>query len=66
MAAMPLPPLNMNSNATSRSGEAVMSFGPKSDSFNVNYGSGGIGAAMPWWAWAAAGAAAILWLKRKG
>lgn len=65
MSAMPLPPLNLTSSASSKSGDAFFSLGPKTDSFNVNYGSGGINA-VPWWAWAAVGAAAFLWIKRKG
>lgn len=62
--AMPLPPLNLNSNASSRSGEAVMSFGPMNQPISINYGSGGIGAALPWWVWAA-GAVGVLWYLKK-
>lgn len=57
--AMPLPPLNLNSNASSRSGEAVMSFGPINQPINITYGG-----KLPWWFWAA-GAAGVLWYLKK-
>ena len=67
MAAMPLPPLNLNSNASSRSGDIYSSFGPIKNGININYGEGGISVGdVPKWVWVAAGAAAVLWLKRKG
>lgn len=56
---MQMPPLNLNSNASSRSGEAVMSFGPINQPISITYGS-----KLPWWVWAA-GAVGVMWYLKK-
>jgi hypothetical protein len=63
--AMQLPPLNLNTASSAKGGELFTTFGARESAFNVNYGSGGIGGAVPWWVWAGGLALGYLWLKKR-
>lgn len=65
MAATPLPPLNFNSASSAKSGDLYTTFGARESAFNVNYGSGGIGGAVPLWVWAGGLVLGYLWLKKR-
>lgn len=60
-------PTSMSSSqsASSKSGDQFTTYGARDTAFNVNYGSGGIGAALPWWVWAGGLVMGYLWLKKR-
>ncbi len=67
-SAMPIPPLNFTSTASSRSGDIYDTFsgGGMGAGFSVNYGSGlGVGAGQSGLMWLAAAAVVGVWLWKR-
>lgn len=67
---MQMPPMNLNSTTSSRSGDIMSTIGDKVGSaLNINYGGGDLSSTsalnFPWYVWAGAGFIVLFYIKKK-